>query len=386
MHVVRTLATGGMETVVRRLVSGLDPDRFRQSVCTLVACDAEQPPNSICLSRSPYEAAFLVPQLTSLLRRTRPDIVHSRNWAAIETPLAARIAGISGIVHSEHGRDLNTIGRQPLRRRILRRISYSCADRLLCVSQELKQYYCRQLGMNHSSFEVIANGVDVQRFRPDPQARSQVRGKLGATSETLVIGTVGRLDPVKDHETLLRAASKALLKGVDLRLVIVGEGTQRFALENELSRHPDLAGRTLLAGEVTTVVDWLNGFDIFVLPSLSEGMSNTLLEAMAVGIAPVATAVGGNCEVIEDGRSGVLVQPGAVNEICNALVQLSVTEERRFELGRNARRRVLTEFSVERMLKRYEQLYCDLMRSQNVRGARFSRGGQDSYLRRLRNS
>jgi sugar transferase (PEP-CTERM/EpsH1 system associated) len=386
MHVVRTLATGGMETVVRRLLSGLDPDRFQQSVCTLVAAPAAQPPRTICLKKPSDQAAVLVPQLAQVFRRERPDIIHSRNWATIEAPIAARLAGIRGIVHSEHGRDLNTIRPQPSRRRLLRRISYACADRLFSVSQELKEYYCRQLAMRLSAFDVIRNGVDVEQFRPDAQARSQMRAELGAGPDTLLIGSVGRLDPVKDHVTLLRAADAVISKDVDLRLVIVGEGPQRPVLEKELWQSPALARRTVLTGEMSNVGDWLNSFDIFVLPSLSEGMSNTLLEAMATGVAPIATAVGGNCEVIEDGRSGLFVHPGDVNGICDALMQLSVTKKRRDELGRNARQRVISNFSIDQMLKQYDEMYCDLMKSKSVRWPRLSRRQPDSYLRHLRNS
>jgi sugar transferase (PEP-CTERM/EpsH1 system associated) len=386
MHAVRTLATGGMETVVRRLVSGLDPDRFQQSVLTLVAADAPQPAHTLCLEQAPDQAAFLIPRLMRVFRLERPDIVHSRNWATIEAPVAARLAGISGIVHSEHGRDLNTMGPQPWRRRFLRRISYSCADRLFCVSRELKDHYSCQLAMKPSSFRVIENGVDVEQFRPNSQARSYVRSKLAASPDSVVIGSVGRLDPVKDHITLLRAADAALSCGVDLRLVIVGDGPQRPILEQELSDRPALACRTVLPGELTNVCDWLNGFDIFVLPSLSEGLSNTLLEAMASGVAPIATAVGGNCEVIEDGRSGVLVSPGRVNEIRDGLIRLLRDKERRAEIGKNARQRVISNFSLERMLKRYEEMYCDLVKSKSVGWSSRMRNHRHSYLRHLRDS
>jgi sugar transferase (PEP-CTERM/EpsH1 system associated) len=381
MHVVRTLATGGMETVVRRLVSALDPDQFQQTVCTLISAPCEQPPGTICLGRSPGEAAFLVPQLTRLFRRERPDIVHSRNWATIEAVVAAKLAGVRCIVHSEHGRDLHTMGPQPWRRRLLRRISYACADRVFCVSRELRNYYCRQLAMKTSSLDVIANGVDVGQFAPNPKARSERRTSLGIGPRTIVVGTVGRLDPVKDHVTLLRAADATLKKSVELRLVIVGDGLQQTALENELKSRPDLARRTFFTGDVSNVADWLSSFDIFVLPSLSEGMSNTLLEAMAVGIAPIATAVGGNVEVVEHGRSGMLVPPGDAEAICAFLIQLATADEHRRVLGRNARERVIMHFSFERMLKRYEEMYCDLMTARDVRRANPGQTRTDSYAR-----
>ena len=240
MHVVRTLATGGTEMVVRRLICALDPTRFQQSVCTLVAAPVSQPPHTICLERSAEKAAFLVPQLTRLFRRERPDIIHSRNWATIEATLAAKLAGIRAIVHSEHGRDLQTMGPQPRRRRIFRRISYACADRVFCVSEELREFYCEQLGMKPDFFDVIPNGVDVRYNSPRirgcaPRFRAKLRQRI-LSHDGSRDRVDASIDPVKDHITLLRAAEVALRKGVDLKLVIVGEGPQRAALENQLSR------------------------------------------------------------------------------------------------------------------------------------------------------
>jgi len=384
MHVVRTLATGGTEMVVRRLISALEPSQFQQSVCTLVASPGSQPLRTICLERSADKAAFLVPQLTRLFRRERPDIVHSRNWATIEAVLAAKLAGIRTIVHSEHGRDLQTIGPQPWRRRMLRRISYACADRVFCVSEELREFYCEQLGMKPHFLDVIPNGVDAKQFSPNPAVRSAVRAKLAAGSDTIVVGTVGRLDPIKDHVTLLRAADLALRKGLDLKLVIVGEGPQRATLENELSGAPHLASRTVLTGESKNVADWLNSFDIFILPSLSEGMSNTLLEAMAVGVAPIATAVGGNREVVEHGHSGLLVPPGDAEQISDLIVQLTADAERLKALGRSARERVERQFSIERMVKRYGEMYSELMNSTGARSLSKDSVQRDSYVRDLR--
>ena len=385
MHVVRTLATGGTEMVVRRLICALDPARFQQSVCTLVAAPVSQPPHTICLERSAEKAAFLVPQLTRLFRRERPDIIHSRNWATIEATLAAKLAGIRAIVHSEHGRDLQTMGPQPRRRRIFRRISYACADRVFCVSEELREFYCEQLGMKPDFFDVIPNGVDVRQFSPNPRMRSQVRAKLAAGPHTMVVGTVGRLDPVKDHITLLRAADIALRKGVDLKLVIVGEGPQRAALENQLSRTPHLARRTVFTGESKNVADWLNSFDLFVLPSVSEGMSNTLLEAMAVGITPIATAVGGNREVVEHELSGLLVPSGDAKQISEFIVQLAASPEWLESLGKRARERIVTQFSIERMVNRYSEMYSGLMDSERAHSSAHSSVKRDSYVRDLRN-
>lgn len=376
MHVVRTMATGGMEGGVRKLLSGLDPERFEQTLCTLITDPMSVRSRSareICLGRAPDQRAFLVPHLARLFARERPDVVHSRNWAAIEAVAAAKLVRIPLVIHSEHGRDLGTMGRQPWRRRLIRRFSYRWADRIFCVSQELREYYRQELGPGPATkMDVIANGVDTSIFRPSPQARQTTREMLGASAETLVVGAVGRLDPVKDHATLISAADMACQRGVNLRLVIVGDGTCRSALEKELSKRPALLNRTFMPGNVGNVPDWMNGFDVFVLPSLSEGMSNTLLEAMAIGVTPVATVVGGNSEVVQDGISGLLVRPGAPGEICQALQQL-VSVSRRAQLGENARQRVLAAFSLDCMLSKYAELYAGSLQPQTAGSALLSR-------------
>jgi len=366
MHVVRALQTGGVENVVRRLVSGLDPTRFQQTVCTLIPTSDACPVGTICLNRAADRAAFLVPQLRRIFAQQQPDIVHSRNWAAIEAIPAAKIAGVPVVIHSEHGRDIETMNRQPRRRRMLRRLSHRWTDRMFCVSQELRDYYCREIWLPAGAMDVIPNGVDAEEYRPNLQARMDVRVKLLARPETLVLGTVSRLDPVKDHITLLEAASKGLQAGLDLQVVIIGDGSHRGVIEAFLAARPLLRQKTLLTGEVHNVAQWLNGLDVFVLPSLSEGFSNTLLEAMAAGVPPVATKIGGNTEIIEHGRSGLLVTPRDVEGIVNCFVHLARAQEWRLELGRNARERIVRHFSLERMLQRYDRMYSELMERSRV--------------------
>lgn len=373
MHVVRTLATGGTENIVRKLVASLDPHRFHQSVCTVVPAQAQLPPNTVCLGLDHKQAAFLVPRFYGVFRRERPDVVHSRNWGTIEAVIAAKLARVAGVVHSEHGRDLGTMADQPWRRRFLRRFAYARADRVFCVSKELRSYYCDQLGMSADTFSVIPNGVDTDEFRPCPRTRSEIRAKLGVGESTIVAGTVGRLDPVKDHLTLLRAAELTRRAGVDLRLVIVGDGVQRTAIEHELSQNPGLARLTTLVGDVRNVAEWLNSLDVFVLSSISEGMSNTLLEAMATGIPLVATAVGGNQELVEHGDSGLLVEAGHPGPLAARITELANNQERRLLLGNNARTRVVARFSIQHMLQQYEQLYSELMKPRAIRSAAAAR-------------
>lgn len=372
MHVVRSMATGGTENVVRRLLSQLDANRFEQRVCSLISAPGKEPASTVCL-RHRDGPSFLVPSLTRAFLRQQPDVVHSRNWGTIEAVFAARLAGVGGVIHSEHGRDLGTMGPQPWRRRKLRGIAYRLSDRVFCVSEELRDYYSREAGLPAIKFDVILNGVDTAQYHEDAQARARKRELIGAGAGTFVIGTVGRLDPVKDHPTLLRATETALARGLDLRLVIVGDGTERNNLEQILSSKPALSRHTVLVGESQDVNEWLNCFDVFVLPSLSEGISNTLLEAMAVGLAPIATRVGGNPEVIQHERSGLLVDANDVEGIAGYIRDLAANEGWRRELGRNARQRIVSRFSMDRMVRQYEEMYWQLTAPKRLRSAAFSR-------------
>jgi sugar transferase (PEP-CTERM/EpsH1 system associated) len=363
MHVVHTLAMGGTEQGVRKLLCGLDSNLFEQIVCTVVPASAfrEGTTRIVSLDRSARKTGFLLPDLVRIFRRERPHIVHSRNWGTIEAVPAAHLAGVSAVIHSEHGRDLNTMCAQPWRRRMFRRFCYGCADRVFAVSQELQHFYSAQLGIPASRFEVIHNGVDTKSFHPDANSRMQLRQVLGIPPGTLVVGTVGRLDPVKDHCTLIRGAEFALSLGVSLYLVIVGDGPERLRLEQDLGSRRSLAGRTLLAGNARNVAEWLNAFDVFVLPSVTEGMSNTLLEAMSVGVPPIATRVGGNPEVVEDERCGVLIDPGDFEALGHQLKRMATLPNWREGLGRNSRQRVETCFSLRRMLRAYSDMYSEVL-------------------------
>ena len=365
IHVLDRLTTGGTELVVLKLVAGLDPDLFEHMICALKAGTPPQlPANARYITMASSAAAgkrFFVPAMFRLFARERPDVVHSRNWGAIESIAAARLARVPAVVHSEHGRDIQTMHGLPWRRRVFRRVCFPLANCVFAVTEELRQYYVAQLGKMAERMQVFSNGVDTRRFVPDPAARRRIRDSMGASDSSFLLGCVGRLDPVKDHTTLLRAAELVASRGIDVRVAIVGDGPQRRALEAEASNCPGLRGRAIFPGEIENVPDWVNSFDVFVLPSLSEGMSNTLLEAMSAGVVPVATNVGGNPDLIEDGASGLLFWPRDVGNLANILTELASDPLRRRFLGGNARRRVEKNFSLDKMLDRYTNLYTGLL-------------------------
>jgi sugar transferase (PEP-CTERM/EpsH1 system associated) len=360
MHVVDSFGTGGTEEGIRKLLSGLDPAVFEQVVCTVAAApeiEAKSGARVVSLGRSGTGQQVLVGKLKRLFDRERPDIVHSRNWGAIEAVVAARVSRVRTVIHSEHGLESSTYRRQPWRRNAIRRLCFTWADRVFAVSQALRAYYALHLRIRETRMSVIPNGVDSERFRRQDDLRHITREKLGAGPDTLVVGTVGRLDPVKDHRTLFAAMDLLLASGIPVRLVVVGDGPERPALEMDIKTRSSLAEQTVFTGNTTHVVSQLNSFDVFVLPSLAEGMSNALLEAMSVGLPCIATRVGGNPELIEEGLSGLLFNAGDARTLAAHLKTLASDPERRRNLAGNARKRIEVNFSLHRMLNNYTHLY-----------------------------
>lgn len=369
-HIVRGLWSGGTERALLRVVSDLDPDRFEHTICTLVghSLDPMGRARIVNMGRSLEARGLLLPALMRVFLREKPHIVHSRNWATIEAVPAAHLAGVPAVVHSEHGRDMEAIvNGQPWRRRVLRRWCFGWANRVFAVSQELRDYYVVQLGVPASLIEVIPNGVDTGQFWPDPEARRVMRARLGVADRTLLVGSVGRLVPIKDYPTLFRAADQLAAEGMDLRVALVGPSgcaphDGQKDLQQGLASLPRLAERVIFPGESDEVANWLNAFDAFVLPSLSEGMSNTVLEAMATGLPVIATRVGSNPDIIEDGTSGILFEPRDAAALAGHLRALAASPELRRRLGLQARARVERSFSQADMTQRYATLYSEVLR------------------------
>ena len=351
-HILLSLKPGGLENGVVNVVNGLDPAAFRSSVCCLqqageFAARIRGATEIVTMGLRPGNDWRMPLRLARLLRALRVDIVHTRNAEPFFYGMvAARLAGVPVIIHSEHGR---TFPEKPLRARV-QRFLLSGANAAFSVSERLKEDLVRELGVNPARFEVIHNGVDIERFRSAPST-----GERRPADAGVVIGSVGRLAPVKNYALLLQAMAQ--LPAVPaVRLLLVGEGPERPSLE-ALAAGFGLAGRVQFAGHRDDVPRALREMDIFVLPSTSEGMSNTLLEAMAAGVATVASDAGGNSEVIVPEVSGLLFPSADVVALAAQLGRLISDPALRGRLARAAASRVNVEFSIEAMIRRYEQLY-----------------------------
>jgi len=365
MHVVNYLRRGGMEFGILKLMAGLGTEEFKHRFCTTRKFDddfvtAYGLKDILDVAAGTGDGLqFPLFRLKRIFQQFRPHIVHTRNWGALEAVPAARLAGVPVVIHSEHGYEVDSLAGLPLRQRLFRKMAYSMADGVCTVTRELRDYHARQAWIGPEHIRVIYNGVDTTRFAPDAQVRERVRRELGIEEGAFVVGSVGRLVPIKDYGTLLCAAALLRSQGVDLHVLLAGSGPEMAALQRHAAEIEGFQSRVHFLGASDRVPEHLTAMDTFVLPSLGEGMSNTLLEAMASGLPVAATNVGGNPEVIGDENSGFLFRPGDAEGLAQILKRLAGSPENRVGFGNAARDRVLSQFSLATMIGHYRDLYLN---------------------------
>jgi sugar transferase (PEP-CTERM/EpsH1 system associated) len=365
LHVVDTVAVGGLQNGLANIIARLDYPRFEHIVCGMRSVEPERMhpfghgAQVICLPAGAPGSHWQLPALIRVLRRFRPNIVHTRNWGTVEGQIAAR--GLAcGRIHSEHGVDWETAVNEPRRRVFLRRVAFELADRVLAVSQNLRDLHAARTGFPADRIAVIHNGVDCARFFPDPAARDHVRRELGIHGSDFCIGCVGNLIPVKDHMTLLRGIELLARECGNWRLLIVGDGPEREHLAGYIAASSRLNGRVCFVGMSNHVPKLLNALDVYVLSSVTEGISNSVLEAMATGLPVAVTATGGNPEVVEDAQSGLVFAVGDAQMLAGQLLSLYARSSLRSRLAQHALERVRKHFSVDSMARAYEQVYREV--------------------------
>ncbi len=367
-HIIYRLDFGGLENVLTILVNRLPVERYRHSIICLTHATGF----SGRIERSDVEI-FEIHKRTGkdfgayarvwrLLRRLAPDIVHTRNLPALDMLLPAALALVPALVHSEHGLDVVEAGGGGARYRWLRRRSRLLVDRYASVSFELRRWLVEVVGLPEDAITVIHNGVDTERFRPPTGERALLPAGF-APQGALVIGAVGRLERIKDQVTLARAFVRLIEDQPRLRervrLAIIGDGGLRAEIESILAA----AGATELAwlpGFLDDMPALYRMFDVFVLPSLREGISNTLLEAMGSGLPIIATRVGGNPELVEDGVSGQLVPSDDAPALARAIARYVDDPGLAQRHGAAARRCALDRFTIPAMVANYRRLYESL--------------------------
>ena len=365
-HVVYGFSVGGLENGLVNLVNRMPRQRWRHAIISLTQVSARfaerverDDVRFIELGKRPGHLVRDYPRLYRLFKNLRPAVVHTRNLAALEAVVPAWAAGVPVRIHGEHGWNREDPEGRRLRYQYMRRFYRPFVHRYVALSRHLQDYLEQRVGVPHERVSQMYNGVDTERFHPG-EARRPIPGCPFGGAEDWLVGWVGRMDPVKDLAGLLLAFARSLqlspLAARHMRLVLVGEGPERQALERLIDRH-GLRERVWLAGERADVAELMRGFDCFALPSLGEGISNTILEAMASRLPVVATRVGGNGELIESGMTGVLVPRSDPDALARALLGYFGDRATARRHAKAARRAAESHFSLGRMVADYCSLY-----------------------------
>ena len=373
VHVIYRLAIGGLENGLVNLINNIPDDKFRH----VIICLADYTDFKDRIKKNNVEIYALRKRegndwrmyisLWRILKNLKPQIIHTRNLAALECQLCAWLARINSRVHGEHGRDINDIYGKNRKHKILRKIFRHFVSRYIALSKDIEQWLIKDIAVDSGKIVQIYNGVESHKFFPGKNGRAELPVKGFASEDTLVIGTVNRLQDEKDQLTLVKAfiefRDRRSAYKDNVRLVIVGDGPDRPKIEKFINERR-ISEVVWLAGSRNDTAEILRSIDIFVLPSLIEGVSNTILEAMSTGLPVIATNVGGNPELVVDEETGYLVNPGKPGEIADAIQKYFCDRELIKRHGNSARTRVLEKFSIQRMVDRYLNLYQELVEQQ----------------------
>lgn len=372
LHVIETGGPGGAEKMMVHLAAGLGPV-YRSEAALIrdtwlgAALRMREIPVTMLHHKSRgffgslRDLATLC-DLARLMRERRVAILHTHEFYMNTVGLiASKLTGIP-LVATIHGKNYYA---ERLMRRLAYRFLGKFADQIVAVSEDVKSFLANHVGIPMNRIRVVPNGIPVGE-EPHHEGLLTLRKSLGLDQHTYVVGTVGSLYPVKGHKYLIDAAVAVVHRFPDVVFLVVGRGGLRQELEAQ-AQHLGVASHIRFLGHREDVTDLLGLFDVFVLPSLSEGMPLALLEAMAAGVPAVATRVGGVGEVVEDGKTGLLVPPEDGFALAESIVKLLEDRTLARRMGNCAQEAVDRHFSLEKMVRAYREIYADLIRKRNGR-------------------
>lgn len=365
VHVIPDLDVGGAEMMLSRLVRSMDRGRFENQVISLTGAGALRHSleaigvrvHSLGMRRARIDVGAL-PRLARLLRTLHPDLVQSWLYHAdLLALLGTWFAGRPPLVWNVRCSDMD-LRHYPALTRWVRAALIPCSRWVsaVVVNSQAGRRLHEALGYRVARWEVIPNGIDLDQFKPDALAREWLRDELQVPPDAVLIVSVARFDPMKDHGTLLAACGEVVRKHANAHVVLIGKDTPD--LKPVATRH-GLQGRIHLLGLRSDVHRLLAGADILCLSSISEGFPSVLMEGMACGLPCVTTDTGDAAAIV--GETGVVVPRKNPQAMARALCELLVQgPKHREQLGRQARARIEKDYALPMIVKRYEALYAEL--------------------------
>lgn len=364
LYLITELEMGGAQQALFRLLSGLDRERFQPVVACLYNGRGEVGRQITQLGIRVIDVRMArkwrwdaLWRLNQLIREERPIMLHASMYHAnILGRLFGRLNSIPIIIVSRRTQDFGGQWR-----RWINRFLANWSDRTIVVSEKVRETEIRQTNLPSEKVLTINNGIDIRNFQIlHPALREDIRRDLGIPDNSVVIGSVGRLQKVKGYSKLLSAMQIVNKSYPEVYLVIVGEGDQRKALEQQALLQ-GLTKNVVFTGLRLDIPKVLMAFDMFALASETEGFPNAILEAMAAGLPVVATDVGGVPELILDKQTGFLVKSGDIRALAQALTSLINDPHLRHQLAKAGQRRIAQHFTIDQTIQKTVSLYDQLL-------------------------
>ena len=369
-HVIFHFGVGGLENGLVNLINHIPENRYRHTIICLKGFSEfhkrlnRNDVEIIALNKREGNDFSIYGELYRIFRRLNPDIVHTRNLAAMEAQVVAAVAGVKARIHGEHGRDIFDLDGKNWKYNLLRKTIRPFVHHFIAVSKDLEHWLIDTVHVSPARVRQIYNGVEHLRFHPDNILPIEAFPSGFFDGRPFVVGGVGRMVEVKDFPALVKAflllREKIPVTSRPLRLVIIGDGIAKPQCEAML-RSAGVEQFAWLPGERLDIPQLMQAMDLFVLPSLAEGISNTILEAMASGLPVVATRVGGNTELVWEGETGYLIpsgDPAALAQVIDKYYQDDAMARRH---GRRAREIIEQQFSMHAMTNSYLAVYDQVL-------------------------
>lgn len=354
----------GMEMVVFNLIKNLDKHHFTAVICCLdklgVLGEELKKLGFKCyiMQRKPNTDFFLPIKIAKLIKQEKIDFIHAHNSTAwFYGVIAAKITRKTIIV-TNHGLEQKKKLKISIRSKILSLFTM----KVVVVSNELKEYSNKIEKINIKKIRIILNGVQIEKYQNIRINIAKKKGELGLDLNDLIIGTISNVTPVKNHQFLIKSMPKLLKKIPNAKLVIVGYLGMTSLVEKlkSLCNRLEIEDKVFFLGSRRDTPELIPIFNIFVNSSLTEGISLTLLEAMAAGKPIVATNVGGTPEIVINGKTGILVSCNNTDQLTNALIKILTDKEKAYIMGKEGLRRVQKLFRLRRMVYDHEHLYAEI--------------------------
>lgn len=356
LHLIYRFDIGGLEKVMAECINHL-PETIEHTVVSLsnitqyAGENLNQSVEMIELNKKSGNDFSLYWKLFKLLKQIKPDVLHTYNLPTLEYQIIGFFAAIKIRIHAEHGRDINDPQGLNKKYNLLRRLVNPFIHHWIAVSKDLQSWLINTVRLPVKKVKLVYNGVDTEHFKP--------LIKKSSNKDKIVIASIGRFDPVKNQKILIDVCKQIKHQQAELaekiQVAIIGSGAE-FENIKQLVKREKLQQYFLLPGVQYNIAEILNDVDIFVLPSIAEGVPMTLLEAMSMGLPSVCSRVGGIPEVLND-KTGILVKAENCKELVQALIYLINNKKIRLQLGKNARQYVIDNLSIQTMVGQYKKLY-----------------------------